>query len=250
MRFGSAYLLTNTVTGDTYIGVTTQTVARRWSEHRHKANGASCRTWLHRAIRKYGADKFEVLELASSVSRENLLLTEITLIKDRSPSYNQSHGGEGTTGRKFTPEVLTTRNEKLRGRAKNPEERQRISLGCRAAMTKERKNKLADTLALARGMVDEAKRIEAVRRSATERVWTKASREKLSASCMGRRHPAGVVERIRLANMKPVVCVTSGVLYANAKAAAADLKISPTSVLRVLKGKYPSVKNLTFIYGV
>lgn len=249
MRFGSAYILTNQKTGDTYVGITTQNVSARWREHKYKARGSYCKTWLHRAIRKYGEEHFEVQEIASATSREDLLALEMQLITDRKPTYNQSHGGEGTTGRKFTSETLAIRNAKLRGRVKSDAEKARISAGCRAAMTPQRREECVMRIAEARALVDETKRIEAVRAAARNRKWTPESRAKLSASCMGRRYAPDIIEKIRRLKMKPVVCTTNGVCYGTAKEAAEALGVGHRSVIRVLKGEYPHVKGLTFIYG-
>lgn len=250
MRAGSIYMLTNRATGDTYIGMTTQDVADRWREHTYRANGVNCRTWLHRAIRKYGAGAFSVTEIASAFTQEALAASEIEIIRDRHPTYNQSHGGEGTAGRKFSPDVVALRNAKLRGLTKSPEARARISSGCKAAMTPERREQVVARLETARLLVDEKKRVAAVRKASSGRVWSEESRAKLSASCMGRRYSDEVINRMRRSKMRPVVCVTNGQQYDNAKEAAQSLGVGHRSVIRVLKGEYPSVKGLAFNYGV
>jgi group I intron endonuclease len=249
MRFGAAYTLTNRETGDTYVGITTRNADARWKEHVYKANGRNCNTWLHRAIRKYGPKSFEVKEIASATSQTDLLALEIAIIKERQPTYNQSHGGEGTTGRKFSPAVLAVRNAKLRGRIKSPEERQRISEGCKKAMTSERRASCTEQILKARLLVDEEKRVKAVRSAVENRVWSDESRVKLSASCMGRRYSQDVKDRIARANMKAVICTTTNTCYNTAKEAAEALGVSQSSIIRVLKGKYPAVKGLTFKYG-
>lgn len=249
MRFGAAYTLTNRETGDTYVGITTRNVDARWKEHVYKASGRNCNTWLHRAIRKYGVDRFEAQEIASASSRADLLALEMVLIRDRKPTYNQSHGGEGTTGRKFPPAVLAARNAKLRGRVKTLEERKRISEGCKKAMTPERRAFCTAQILKARMLVDEEKRVKAVRSAVENRVWSDESRVKLSASCMGRRYSQDVKDRIARAKMKAVVCTTTNTCYNTAKEAAEALGVSQSSIIRVLKGKYPAVKGLTFKYG-
>lgn len=249
MRFGSVYKLTNTTTGDTYVGITTQSVAARWKEHQYKANGRNCVTWLHRAMRKYGASSFLVEEIGVSLSRETLLQAEMVAIKNLKPTYNQSHGGEGTTGRKFSPEVLASRNAKLKGRIKTPEERARIAEGCRRAMTPERHQQVIEHLAVIRQKVDEGKRIASVRKAALGRTMSAESRAKLSASCMGRRYPQDVIDRARKSKQKSVICINNGKQYETAKHAALALGIGHRSVIRVLKGQYAAVKGLSFVYG-
>ena len=68
---GRIYLLRCKVTGQCYVGLTTNSTERRFEYHKRSALGGS-RTLLHSAIRKYGAEQFE-LELLETVDDEMAL---------------------------------------------------------------------------------------------------------------------------------------------------------------------------------
>ena len=88
------YKITNTVTGQFYIGKSVD-IKRRWTEH--KTPKASGNDSLHSDMRKYGIDnfKFEVIE---ECDKEKLLERELHYIKTLKPFYN-------TVGKKVSPET-------------------------------------------------------------------------------------------------------------------------------------------------
>lgn len=94
--YGRIYCITNAVNGKQYVGKTTRTIARRFAQHIGQANG--CRL-LARAIRKYTADSFSILELCSADSKLELDRCEkewIARLGTVSPKgYNLSAGGNG-----------------------------------------------------------------------------------------------------------------------------------------------------------
>lgn len=247
--FGEVYLVTNTVTGDTYVGVTRLGVATRWKHHQYRASGDH-RSWFHRAIRKYTSEAFTVEAVASVLAPEGMAAAEQAIIRDLRPTYNQTSGGEVTLGRKYDDETKERIRRSNTGKVRTTEQRARNSATKRQQFAERPELREASVvqLARARGAVDEAKRVEAVRKAATGRVWSDESRAKLSASCMGRRYGPEVTERARLAKQKAVVCVTTGACYPTAKHAAEAVGVGHRSVIRVLKGEYPSVKEFKFIY--
>lgn len=89
-----AYLITNLITGKHYVGITTQTLARRWAGHCH--GGARN---LHRAILKYGRENFFMEAIASSTNIEDLKALERLLIVQYDclapAGYNLTGGGDG-----------------------------------------------------------------------------------------------------------------------------------------------------------
>src|ERR1051326_4564368 len=94
------YLIHNTVNGKYYVGETTRTLDCRWKEHLKHARLGS-KTYLHRAIRKYGTAAFQVHALMSSLrTSEQLKEQERFLIRlfrasDSNFGYNRTPGGEG-----------------------------------------------------------------------------------------------------------------------------------------------------------
>lgn len=94
MRYGSIYLITNLVNGKKYAGLTTTSIEARWASH--KCESSTC-TYLHKALKKYGLDKFKVEEIASSWDKDNLEWLEqffISYYSCMAPNgYNLTTGG-------------------------------------------------------------------------------------------------------------------------------------------------------------
>ena len=86
---GIIYQITNTTNGDFYIGKTVRPMHRRFQLHK----SAKDETNLHRAMRKYGTDKFTIEVLEEVVG--NLDSRERHYIKELSPPYNMTEGGDG-----------------------------------------------------------------------------------------------------------------------------------------------------------
>lgn len=93
------YIITNTINNHRYVGMTSKSLSERWSLH--KADARRNKPWhLHRAIRKYGEDKFiiELLEETATETLEELGKIESAWITKLQPEYNMTTGGEGHTG--------------------------------------------------------------------------------------------------------------------------------------------------------
>ena len=99
-QYGIVYKITCIASSKSYIGITRQTLARRWNAHVRRATnnhrGASA---LQAAIRKYGKDSFVILQLASAMTYDGLIAAEQELIlreNTKAPNgYNLTVGGEG-----------------------------------------------------------------------------------------------------------------------------------------------------------
>ena len=90
------YCITNLITGDRYIGITTQSLSTRWSEHVSRSRFNYYKSKVHSAIRKYGASNFKIEHIASATSLEDLKKTEIALIAQYNTfidGYNLTTGG-------------------------------------------------------------------------------------------------------------------------------------------------------------
>ncbi|MFY8170441.1 MAG: GIY-YIG nuclease family protein [Candidatus Fonsibacter sp.] len=93
-RYGIVYLITNKVNGKIYLGQTTKSLSERWRQHCISDN---CKK-LHNAIKKYGKDSFDVSEIYTSFSKEDLDNKEIYWISyfntvDGKFGYNLKSGG-------------------------------------------------------------------------------------------------------------------------------------------------------------
>ena len=87
MKICGIYKITNTVTGDFYIG-SSKDVKKRWSEHKHKS------TWkqhpnnpMYLDMQKYETDKF-AFEILEEAEPEQLKEAEQKFIEQLKPTYN------------------------------------------------------------------------------------------------------------------------------------------------------------------
>lgn len=147
------YLITCLIHNKRYVGLTSMTLRRRWLAH--VADSVKRRTEmpLHHAIRKYGADAFNIQEIASSADRAtgNILERQMIIVyQTRSPrGYNATDGGDGgptMVGRKHAPETNAKISAALTGRKIDPEVVQRIAAKLRGRkLTPEHIAKLGNT---------------------------------------------------------------------------------------------------------
>jgi group I intron endonuclease len=99
------YKITCSVTGEIYIGITRQSIKRRWAGHLYSST--RCSTKLARAIRKHGERAFTCEHIASGLSLEGLLKAEEDLVNQYDSmenGLNSTRGGYGVAGIQWTPE--------------------------------------------------------------------------------------------------------------------------------------------------
>jgi group I intron endonuclease len=100
------YKATSKTTGKSYIGITSKAMSIRWNNHLCRAK----RNWpgkLYNAIRKHGAEDFEVSAVALAKTWKELLGLEVVLIRQFDTfnnGYNMTLGGEGNLGWVPSPE--------------------------------------------------------------------------------------------------------------------------------------------------
>jgi group I intron endonuclease len=133
---GYVYLITNNVNGKVYIGQTTASVKRRWTEHKCNAK-QGVQTNLYSAIRKYGHAAFSIEVLHKATSSEELNRLEIQEIASRqsmesSHGYNLTAGGGGVRNYHFSASVRRVISETSRARWADPRYRKRLSSKKRA----------------------------------------------------------------------------------------------------------------------
>jgi group I intron endonuclease len=91
-----------------YIGQTTKSLLERWEQHKTSARSGSP-FLIHRAIRKYGEESFEISVLSEVGTLDELNALEIHHINIQNTKvpngYNLTDGGEGTPGRRSSEET-------------------------------------------------------------------------------------------------------------------------------------------------
>lgn len=96
---GIVYLVTHVVSGMQYVGITIQSLVRRWHSHLEQANSGHIKseTSLHEAIRQSGASAFSIEKIDSGESKSSLEIKEREWIKNlntlRPNGFNISTGG-------------------------------------------------------------------------------------------------------------------------------------------------------------
>lgn len=249
MKTSTVYLVTNLTNGHTYVGITRFSPEYRWAQHVANAR-TRARSRLHRAIVKYGVDAFRVEAIASCLTRDGAGDVERAVIQQLHPTYNQTNGGEVTTGRRGGPELYARIAAKARGRKHTPEHRAKNSAQAKARWASDPKYRAKAIEALTRGRenVDETKRIAAVVKAQRNRKWSDESRAKLSASCMGRRYHPDVLARMGEKHKKAVECIELAAVFDSVSEAAEATGVSITSVSRICLGQRRRAHGLTFTF--
>lgn len=249
MLAATVYLVTNKIDGKTYVGVTRFKPKSRWTQHLYKAKHAPT-THFHKAINKYGAENFSVTAIASCLDSAFVSAVEREVIKSFNPIYNQTNGGEITVGKRVPREVVERIIAANKGKKRTAEQKKANSDRAKARYLSnpEWKANVLEALVRARLNCDHEKRKAAAGKSARERVWSKESRAKLSASCMGRKYSREVIERGAAKNRKMVECTTLHTVFDCCEDAAEALGFGSSSIYKVLAGARESVWGLNFVY--
>ena len=87
MKISAVYKITNTITGDFYIG-SSKNVKRRWAAHKWPSKWNECpNNPMYLDMRKYGIENF-VFEVIEVVEPEELKEAEQKFIETLKPTYN------------------------------------------------------------------------------------------------------------------------------------------------------------------
>ena len=112
------YIIKNLINGKTYIGKTTKTVQERFDRHVYISSYNKKKTYLQKALNKYGRESFTV-EILEEVVNDNLNEREKHWISELKPHYNLTEGGEGGDMSKSPNFILSVKNRDVKG-CKNP----------------------------------------------------------------------------------------------------------------------------------
>ena len=162
------YKITNLINNKIYVGKTTKSINKRFSEHVKESKNLLSKRYLCSAIRKYGKENFSIETIQLCESIEKLNKSEIYWIKElnsKAPNgYNLTNGGDGNNGYIFTDEgrekirmsllgricTESTRvklHNSLKGRVVPKEEKIKISLSKKGThLSEEHKNKIKNSI--------------------------------------------------------------------------------------------------------
>jgi group I intron endonuclease len=128
------YVVVNKSNGKMYVGSTERELKIRWQKHLVKVNEGSLCT-LHKAIRKYGRDNFDIRMVEEYPTREAMLAGEVEYITyfDTYKSewgYNDTPGGDGGNtngGKKFSEEWKAKMSIAKKGKSFSEEHKENLS---------------------------------------------------------------------------------------------------------------------------
>src|ERR1700686_4620871 len=116
------YKITNLVNNKIYFGKT-DNIRKRWNAHKSAARKQDPKdyTYIHRAMNKYGFDKFVIEKIEEFDSEMDALNAEILSIDkwqtmNRNIGYNLSKGGDGISGFKFSDKQKKKMSEARKGK--------------------------------------------------------------------------------------------------------------------------------------
>ena len=109
------YKITNQINGKVYVGLTTQGIGRRWSEHLYRFNSCEREHKLYQAMRKYGIENFDIESIQKVDDKNELPELEIKHIQENDSfnnGYNMTCGGDFVSDetREKLREIMTGRN--------------------------------------------------------------------------------------------------------------------------------------------
>lgn len=208
------YLVTNQINGKRYVGVTGRSINTRWKEHIAHALANRTRSILSKAIRKYGKESFDVVQIASCLSPEDARYVESDVIKSLAPEYNQTGGGEFTIGRKLSATTIEKIATKNRGKKRTDAMKLEQS-EIKKRMYEENhttKKRVTEQLQSARKSIDRDKQKTAVRK----------------------------------ATSKPVECIDTGAKYSSAHEAAKAVGVDASNISHVCAGRQKTAGGMRF----
>ena len=113
MKISGVYKITNTITGDCYIG-SSKNVKQRWAAHKCKSVwNRFPNSQLYQDMQKYGVDKFE-FEILAEIESEQLKEAEQKFIEKLKPVYNNynANGRDIERRKKYCKEYEKTDKRK------------------------------------------------------------------------------------------------------------------------------------------
>ena len=219
------YKITNKITNQIYIGQSTN-INQRWMEH--KCPKPKHNLKLHEDIRKYGINNF-VFELIEECKKSELSKRELFYIKSLKPFYN-------TVGRKLSKETKEKIRLKTREWWLNLDEETKEKIISKN-LTGPKKGHIVS---------------EETRRKLREinigKTQTKETINKRKNTFLEKKKNGW--KQTNSSHRKKVICIETKQVYNSIKDVAIELKVHPSNITNVLKGKQKTCKGYHFEYVV
>jgi group I intron endonuclease len=248
--YGHIYIITCKINGKLYIGQTTYTVEQRWHQH---LNASKKKKWaISAAIRKHGAENFEIIHYASCFDAEGLNIVEEDLIKEYNClvpyGYNLASGGLSHLHHELSKKKIS---ESKVGKPRSPETIAKMSAAnIGKVVSEENKAKMSARLKGKKFTEEHKKKISQALKGKTKHPLTQEHKDRISKTLTGRVGHSPTKEQIEKmcrANRKPIVD-ENGIVYPSISEAARALGCLKTAICNVLRGRRKTAKGHTFKY--
>ena len=221
------YMATNTINGKRYIGVTSRSLKERILQHKLKPKNRR-QTVLSRAADKYGWENIKFEIVATFPTYKEALDAEREWIGRESPEYNQTDGGEGVVGFKYSPELLVKRGLRpspLKGKPRPKEviEKMRSKLSGRKMNLSPENRKLRSEQATAMGKANMGRTASPHQREVASKMCSETKR-------------------------KPVVCKDDELEFVSIVSAAKYYGIDFRAISDVARGRIKRTKGKAFAF--
>lgn len=216
----TVYRITNLVNGKFYIGVTTQSLQRRLSQHLATAlrsNGP-----LHTDMRVFGRDAFSIEPVSAHPDLESGVGAERRLIEVLAPPYNVLAGGKNERQVICLDDGLVFESASAAARHYKTAKSSIIEVCLRNPVRVQARGRVFRYVG---DVLDAEVELETAKRRTAERAGRGSYKLK-----------------------KRVVCVNDGMEFDSAKEAADHYRVHRTSIGQVARGEADSVKGLRFKY--
>ena len=223
MNYGSIYVISNSHTGEQYVGQTIQTVQRRWKAHISAARNPKVKLGL--ALVQYGLAAFSCQEVYSAFTRDELNRVEKQYIKELNASYNMTRGGAGRPDKVITEAQRMATSKLSASRWANPEWRAKT------------------TQALWGDPEVRTKRSAALKR----RLATPESIQCRRDAQLGRKMSAASVYKSSAGKWKPVYCEELDTTFLSQKHAAEELNVRTSTISTAIKRKGRVMNKYTLV---
>ena len=121
-KISAVYKITNTITGDFYIG-SSKNIKERWREHKWPSTWNRCKSNpMYQDMQKYGVDKF-AFEILAEVEVDKMKVTEQQFIETLKPTYNDRNAN-GWNIERYKKYRQSEKGKKSRRKARNKYENQ------------------------------------------------------------------------------------------------------------------------------
>jgi group I intron endonuclease len=242
MKKYKVYKITNKTNGMIYIGATKLSLERRFDNHFRRRND---RTFLARAMKKYGKDNFTIKLLQEYISEQDMFNGEIYYIKlfdsnNNKVGYNLTKGGDrGPTLIGKNNPNFGKKNKRLSDmdKARKWKSLEEIYGIKKANKIKSKKSKITK-LNWKRGkFINAIKKMSEARKKAWENGKYKNVGYKISNAKKG--IPSNKVVRVK--------CINNGKVYHSITEAAKELGLNNGNICNVINHKYLHTKGFEFV---